>query len=214
MEIIILIVFILLIIYLAFGFRFFNHYQRGVVYTLGKQTRTIGPGISLIFPLIEKLTYVKVKQRSVDLKDLEVSIIDCKVQIKSAAFIKIVEPAKTLDVEDIDTIIVQTVRSAIKVVIGQKDSEYILKNGSKLLEEIKKSVVDKLKEFGVEISAIKVYDFKVSNIKPSTKNTNKAAKKTKKTVLKTKNTPNKNKSEEKPLKEEVKVEVDDEFLLD
>jgi regulator of protease activity HflC (stomatin/prohibitin superfamily) len=203
-EIYLTIAAVCLLIYLGFGLRLFKDTQRGVVYTFGKKTRTIGPGISVIFPIIEELTYVDLKQKSLDLGSLNVSIIDGNVDIKAAAFIKISNPFKSLEIDNLETMIIQSARSAIKVIIGQKNASQIIKNGSEVLKETTNYLNEETTNLGVETLSIKVYDFKVKQ--------NKSQSKKIVTSKKTKREPSPNKIKES--KEDLKnVDVDDEFLL-
>ncbi len=186
--------------YLATGIRLFDHHTRGVVYTLGRQTRTAGPGLSIILPGIEKLKYVNVMQKSQDLGEMQLSLVDGQATIKAAIFTKISEPSKSLDVQDLETMLVQSGRSSIKTVIGEKSSDYVIKNGSKVLEEIKKNLEKETNNLGVTVISVKVYDFKVKKERKSVKNTKRAPEE---------------KVRPKPVKEsEQSVDLDDDFLLD
>lgn len=195
----------LIIAYLVSGIRLFDQHTRGVVYTLGRQTRTTGPGVSIIFPGIEKLKHVSVKQKSIDLGELQLTLTNGQVQVKAAAFIKISDPKKSLDVQDLDTMIVQSGRSSIKTVLGEKTSDYIIKNGSKVLEEIKENLDEDSKSLGVSILSVKVYDFKVKKVQE---------KKQKKPKTQTKKQEIQKSKEPESDAELKKVDVDDDFLLD
>lgn len=201
-EIYLTIVGVLFIIYLSFGLRLFKDTQRGVVFTFGKKTRTIGPGISIIFPGIEELKYVDVKQKSLDVGELKISLLDGEVDVRAAIFIKISSPEKSLEIDNLEIMLIQSARSALKVILGQKNSSHVIKNGSEVLSETKDYLNKEANDLGVEILGVKVYDFKVKQNKTNS---------TKK-MRANENKPKKSKQSKSTEKKEI-VDVDDDFLL-
>ena len=62
--------FIILLIFIFFvvpGIRIINQYERGIVLRLGKYRRTLGPGLRLIAPYIDKMTKVDVRTTPMDI---------------------------------------------------------------------------------------------------------------------------------------------------
>ena len=195
---------VLLVIYLSLGIRLFNEHQRGVVYTLGKQTRTIGPGLSIIFRGIETLKYVDVKQKNLDLEELSLPLEDGEVKIKASIFYKVSAPGNFLKIEDAKTTLIHTARDTTKSVIGQKSINYLIKNGSETLKQITSELNKEVSEWGVEVLSVKVYDFTAKRI--STKAKSKSSK--------PRNSKKESKKDEKVLQtQNVELEESD-FLLD
>ncbi|MBV9634134.1 MAG: slipin family protein, partial [Methylobacteriaceae bacterium] len=61
------IVLVLIVIVLLASIRIANQYERGVVFNLGRYSRTAGPGLYLLWPIIEW-------QRKVDLRTITASV--------------------------------------------------------------------------------------------------------------------------------------------
>ena len=58
---------ILLLFIIIPGIRIINQYERGIVLRLGKYRRTLGPGLRLIFPYIDKMAKVDVRTTPMDI---------------------------------------------------------------------------------------------------------------------------------------------------
>ncbi len=69
-------IFLLLIVFVASSVKIVRPYQRGVVERLGRYYATVDPGLRLIFPFVDKLRYVDMREQVVDVQPQEVITSD------------------------------------------------------------------------------------------------------------------------------------------
>jgi regulator of protease activity HflC (stomatin/prohibitin superfamily) len=63
---------IIIVLFLIAGLRILNQYERGVILTLGKYTSTREPGLTWIFPGIQRLIKVDLRITTIDIPQQEV----------------------------------------------------------------------------------------------------------------------------------------------
>ena len=56
-------IFLIIVFVIVPGIRVVNQYERGIVLRLGKYRRTLGPGLRLIIPYLDKMTKVDVRNK-------------------------------------------------------------------------------------------------------------------------------------------------------
>ena len=61
------------------GIRIIQQYQTGVVFQLGRYSRTLKPGLNLIIPLVETAMVIDMRLMTIDIpKQLSLSVFLCK----------------------------------------------------------------------------------------------------------------------------------------
>lgn len=202
-EILMLLFGLLLVIYLSAGIRFFNSDQKGVVYTLSKYTRTIGPGVGFIFPFIESLKYVNVGKKTLDLGLVSLSLRDGSLDFGVSLVYYVDEPHVSLGYDSLESSVSHYANDSIKRGLVRISCVELLKDSDLALKKIKTELSKELKELGVFLFSLKFYEFKVK-LKESKKL------KKEKVIVK--------KKEDDILlvskKKDLVLEEDNEFLLD
>ena len=129
MEIFFLFWFIVVIFFfIIIGLRIVNQYERGVVLTLGKYSSTRTPGLTWLFPGIQKMSKVDMRITTVDIPQQEVITKDnVPVGINAVVYFN-VENAEnaTLNIKDYSTAISQYAQAALRDVIGGVELDSLL----------------------------------------------------------------------------------------
>ncbi len=75
----------------------FREYERGVVFTLGRYTKTIGPGLTFVIPIIQKVVRVdlRVKVEDVPTQDV-ISRDNVSVKVNAVIYYRVIDPARAL----------------------------------------------------------------------------------------------------------------------
>src|SRR5262245_57802171 len=80
-------------IIILLGLRLVREYERAIVFTLGRYTRTSGPGVFWIFPLFENIRVVDIRTITVDIQQQETITRDSvTVQIYAVLWFRITNP--------------------------------------------------------------------------------------------------------------------------
>lgn len=145
------------------GLRVVDQYERGVVLTLGKYTSTRQPGLTWIFPGIQRMIKVDLRITTVDIPQQEVITKDnVPVGINAVVFFR-VENAEnaTLNIQDFTTAVAQYAQAALRDVIGGIELDALLSEREKISNTIKSLVDAATKAWGIDVTDIKIQDIEL-----------------------------------------------------
>jgi regulator of protease activity HflC (stomatin/prohibitin superfamily) len=154
----------LLVIYLLFkSIIVVNQYERGIVLTLGTYSYTLGPGLKLVFPIIQRVIKVDIRINTIDIPKQEIITRDnVAVTINAVVYFQVTKAEDAiLKVKDFGYAVSQYAQTALRDVIGGVELDSLLTDREKISEEIK-SIVDKETiDWGVDVTGIKLQDISV-----------------------------------------------------
>lgn len=157
---------ILIAVVLVLGFKSvytIDEQDRGVVLSVGKYDRTLGPGLQFVIPFIEVLTTVNVTNvRNAELKELMLTQDENVVEVAMNVQYRVVDPVSfSLRVEDPEQSLVHAAESALRHEVGSTDMDPILTSGRSLLAA---NVRDRLQDYmrnyqtGIEVDKVNIKD--------------------------------------------------------
>ena len=113
-------VFILLII-LPFGLKIVNQYERGVKFTLGKFSGTMGPGLKLVIPLIQSWHRIDMRIRTVDVPSQDcVSKDNVTIKVNAVLYFKVSSSEKAvIEVENYGFAVSQLSQTTMRNIVGE-----------------------------------------------------------------------------------------------
>ena len=153
----------IIILLLGFVFLFVRiiiQYERGVLFTLGKCSGIMNPGINFIIPFIQGYRKVDIRVKTIDIPKQEVMTKDnVPVKINAVVFFKVSDPLKAvLDVEDYIFATAQLAQTALRDVVGGVSLDSVLTKRDEIAVEIEKIVDKETDPWGIEITNIKMQD--------------------------------------------------------
>jgi regulator of protease activity HflC (stomatin/prohibitin superfamily) len=154
---------IIIVLFLIAGLRILNQYERGVILTLGKYTSTREPGLTWIFPGIQRLIKVDLRITTIDIPQQEVITKDnVPVGINAVVYFQ-VESAEhaVLNIKDFTQASSQYAQAALRDVIGGVELDSLLSERETIAEEIQKIVGAATKPWGVLVNDIKIQDIEL-----------------------------------------------------
>ena len=124
--------------------RIIYEYERGVLFTLGKYSKIMNPGLNIIIPIIQTMRKVDTRIKTVDIPKQEVMTKDnVPVSINAVVYMRVIDPEKAvLKIQNYVYAVSQYGQTALRDVIGNKDLDAVLTERIAIAEEIKK-LVDK-----------------------------------------------------------------------
>ncbi len=151
---------LLYVVYLALSIRILNEYQRGVLFTLGRYSGILGPGVRVIIPLIQWIRIVDLRVTTADIPPQEVITKDnVSVKVNGVVFFRVIDPAKAiLRVKDYKYATSAYAQTTLRDVVGGVTLDELLENRDAVAEEIRRIVDEKTDEWGVDITDIKLQD--------------------------------------------------------
>ena len=138
-------------------------FERGVLFTLGKYSRIMKPGLNIIIPIIQSMRKVDTRIKTVDIPKQEVMTRDnVPVSINAVVYMRVIDPEKAvLKIQNYVYAVSQYGQTALRDVIGNKELDAVLTERIAIAEEIKKLVDKETDEWGIDITAIKVQDIEL-----------------------------------------------------
>lgn len=158
-----LVILIFLFPFALMGLRIVDQYERGVVLTLGKYTSTRGPGLTWIFPVVQRMIKVDLRVTTTDIPQQEVITRDnVPVGINAVVYFQ-VESAENaiLNIKDYTLAVSQYAQAALRDVVGSIELDSLLSEREKTAEEIKKIVDEATKAWGINVTDIKIQDIEL-----------------------------------------------------
>ncbi|HLD76442.1 MAG TPA: SPFH domain-containing protein [Candidatus Norongarragalinales archaeon] len=140
----------------------FKEYERGVVFTLGKYERTVGPGWVLLFPAFQSFERVDLRTQVLDIAPQEViTKEDLKITIDTVAYIRIVDPKKAvIEIKNVKDAIERLLHGEVRQQIGKLPLQDVLEKSEELNEKLFAAV----KQFE-DAWGIKAINVEIENIK-------------------------------------------------
>lgn len=154
---------IVLIIFMLSGIRVIYEYKRALKFRFGKYIKTLKPGFRWIIPIIETIQVVDIRVITINILSQEVMTEDnVPCSIDGVVFFKINDPERAvLEVEQYKFAITQLAQAALRDVCGKVELDTILSKREEMGKNIKTIVEEETKEWGIEISDVKIKDIQL-----------------------------------------------------
>jgi regulator of protease activity HflC (stomatin/prohibitin superfamily) len=159
------VLFILVVVTIALGVRIVPQGSKYVVQRLGKYHTTLAPGLNLIIPYVDTVSYkVTTKDIVMDIPSQEVITRDNAVIIANAlAYINIVSPEKAVyGVENYTLAIQSLVQTSLRSIIGEMDLDDALSSRDAIKAKLKAAISDDISDWGITLKTVEIQDIKPS----------------------------------------------------
>ena len=156
---------ILVLVTISLGVRIVPQGTKHVVQRLGKYHKTLGPGLNIILPYIDRVAYkVTTKDIVLDIPSQDVITRDNAVIIANAvAYINIISPEKSVyGVEDYRIAIQTLVQTSLRSIIGEMDLDDALSSRDQIKAKLKESISDDIADWGITLKTVEIQDINPS----------------------------------------------------
>ena len=145
------------------GVRILNEYERAVIFTLGRFTSVKGPGLVLLWPILQMMKKVDMRLKTAEVPRQEVMTRDnISVLVNAVVYYKVVDPeAAVIKIEDYGFAIRQYTQAALRDVIGNNEMDSVLTERVAIAESIKEIVDKETSYWGVDIESIKIQELEL-----------------------------------------------------
>lgn len=158
--------FLLIVITISLGVRIVPQGTKYVVQRLGKYHKTLGPGLNLIIPYMDTVSYrVTTKDIVLDVPSQEVITRDNAVIITNAvAYINILFPEKAVyGVENYEFAIKILVQTSLRSIIGEMNLDEALSNRNLIRAKLKEAISDDISDWGIALKTVEIQDINPSS---------------------------------------------------
>jgi regulator of protease activity HflC (stomatin/prohibitin superfamily) len=160
-DVFVVVLVLLVIITIAWGVRTIPQGYSYTVERFGRYARTLGPGLGLIVPYIERVGHrVNVMEQVLDVPSQEAFTRDnAGVTIDAAAFYQVTEPARaSYEVSDLQMALLTLTMTNIRTVVGSMDLDQLLSHRDEINERLLRVMDAAASPWGVKVTRIEIKD--------------------------------------------------------
>ncbi len=152
--------FVLIIIgyVLSSAVKILKEYERGVIFRLGRVIPVKGPGIILLWPIIDKMVKVSLRTVTMDVPPQDIITQDnITVKVNAVIYFRPMDPVKAVtEVEDFYYATSQIAQTTLRSILGQSQLDDLLAKRDELNAELQKVIDLQTEPWGVKVTAVEV----------------------------------------------------------
>ena len=153
-------VFLIIVLFflLTSAVKILMEYERGVIFRLGRYSRTGGPGLTLIIPFIEQLRRVDLRLVTMDVPPQDVITRDnVSVKVNAVVYFRVLKPEDAvINVEDYLYASSQLSQTTLRSVLGQAELDELLSARDKINEELQAILDRRTDPWGIKVTNVEV----------------------------------------------------------
>jgi regulator of protease activity HflC (stomatin/prohibitin superfamily) len=154
------VIFIIFIVFyfLSSAIKILKEYERGVVFRLGRIIPVKGPGLVLIWPLIDKLVKVSLRIVTMDVPSQDIITRDnITVKVNAVVYFRVMDPTKAITaIEDFFFATSQIAQTTLRSILGQSQLDDLLTNREQLNAELQKVIDFQTEPWGIKVTTVEV----------------------------------------------------------
>lgn len=149
---------VIFVILVLSALKVLKEYERGVVFRLGKVIGLKGPGLIIVFPIIDVLRRVDLRVVAMDVPPQDVITRDnVSVKVNAVAYYRVVDPKKAiLEVTNFIYATNQLAQTTLRSVLGEATLDELLADRDEINTKLQ-DILDRMTDpWGIKVSAVEV----------------------------------------------------------
>lgn len=148
----------LIIYFLSSAIKVLKEYERGVVFRLGRVIPVRGPGLVLIWPVIDKLVKVSLRTVTMDVPPQDIITQDnVSVKVNAVIYFRVMHPEKAIvEVENYLFATSQLSQTTLRSVLGQSELDDLLSQRDKINQKLQQIIDNHTEPWGIKVSTVEV----------------------------------------------------------
>ena len=149
---------ILVVVLLFSAINVLNEYERAVVFTLGRFRGLKGPGLVLIYPVIQRMRKVDLRVIVLSVPKQDVITRDnVSVKVNAVVYFRIVDPGKAIiQVANAFDATSQVAQTTLRSVVGQHEMDDLLAQRDKLNVDLQRILDQNTEAWGIKVSNVEI----------------------------------------------------------
>ena len=153
-----IVVVIVLFIFVANTVRIVQQYEKGLVETLGKYSRTVGAGVTVVIPLFQTLKKVDMREQVMDVAPQNVITKDnVTVTVDAIIYFQITDPVRVVyNVANFAMAALKLAQTNLRNVIGDMELDSTLTSREKINTQLRTVMDEATDKWGVKITRVEI----------------------------------------------------------
>lgn len=149
---------IIIIYFLSSAIRILREYERGVIFRLGRLIPVKGPGLIILWPVIDKLVKVDLRTVTFDVPAQDIITKDnISVKVNAVVYFRVIDPTKAITaVEDFHYATSQISQTTLRSVLGQSSLDDLLAKRDELNSELQEIIDEQTEPWGIKVTVVEV----------------------------------------------------------
>jgi regulator of protease activity HflC (stomatin/prohibitin superfamily) len=150
---------VIIVLLLLFGtFKILREYERAVVFQLGRFWKVKGPGLIMVFPIIQQWVRVDLRTIVMDVPPQDVITRDnVSVKVDAVIYFRVVDPAKSvIQVEKFLAATSYLAQTTLRAILGKHALDELLAEREKLNMAIQTVLDTQTDAWGVKVSTVEI----------------------------------------------------------
>jgi regulator of protease activity HflC (stomatin/prohibitin superfamily) len=158
MNVVVLFFLGLLVVLLAVSIRVLREYERAVVFMLGKFWSVKGPGLIILWPVIQQMVRVELRTIVMDVPSQDVITKDnVSVKVNAVVYFRVVDPQNAIiQVEDFYAATSQLAQTTLRSVLGKHELDDMLSERDKLNSDIQTILDAQTDIWGIKVTSVEI----------------------------------------------------------
>lgn len=143
--------------------RIANQYERSVVFRLGRYSRTAGPGLYLVLPIIEWQIRLDLRVVTTDVAAQEgITRDNVPIKVNAVIWYRVVDPARAvIQVREVANAVVQTAVTTLRTSLGQYTLDDILKAQDTITVSMQEAIDAVTEPWGVKVERVQMKNVEI-----------------------------------------------------
>jgi len=153
-----LLIIFLVIYFLSSAIKILREYERGVVFRLGRVIPVKGPGLVIIWPIIDRLVRVSLRIVAMDVPAQDVITEDnITVKVNAVIYFRVIEPIKAItEVEDFLYATSMIAQTTLRSILGQSQLDDLLSKREEVNAKLQKVIDFQTEPWGIKVTTVEV----------------------------------------------------------
>lgn len=153
-----LFVIFMVLYFLSSAIKILKEYERGVVFRLGRIIPVKGPGLVIIWPIIDKLVRVSLRTVTFDVPAQDIITKDnITVKVNAVLYFRVIDSIKAITaVEDYFYATSMIAQTTLRSILGQSQLDDLLTKREELNAELQKVIDFQTEPWGIKVTSVEV----------------------------------------------------------
>jgi regulator of protease activity HflC (stomatin/prohibitin superfamily) len=153
-------VLLLVVVLVAWSLRILREYERGVVFQLGRFWMVKGPGLIVVWPVIQQMVRMDLRTVVLDVPPQDVISRDnVSVKVNAVVYFRVVDPQKAvIQVADFLAATNLLAQTTLRAVLGKHELDEMLAERERLNLDIQKTLDSQTEAWGIKVSTVEIKD--------------------------------------------------------
>jgi len=137
-----------------------NAYEKGVLFTMGRYSRTLDPGWRIVVPVFQSLKKVDIRTKAVDVPDQNAITKDnVSIKINAVIYYKVFEAKKVIiEVENYFFATSQLAQTTMRNAVGEVTLDELLSERENISNRIRKIIDEATDAWGIKVENVELKD--------------------------------------------------------